>query len=116
MTVVPLVSRAEALKRPTHHQYLHGLGYLVHSGPPELPEAARGEKNCAPPDGVGNRSRHVLQPPGKHPPMTMIWHAGDGAWMHPAHKGNRMGWTPDHLSKAGWEYVGPVKPSKAKHA
>ena len=50
----------------------------------------------------------MLRPPNGAPPMEMVWHAGERAWgpMRPD-KGNRMAWTPDHLSKAGWEYVGP---------
>lgn len=116
MTASPFVSRAEAMKRPTHHQFIVGVGFLAHSAPPDLPDDARGDKNCAPPERTQHEgSLHVLQPPGDHPPMTLIWSVEHGAWIHPVlGRGNRVAWTPDHLSKAGWEYVGPAK--KAKRA
>lgn len=102
----PLVSRREAVKDPTRHQMIPGLGYLAHSGPPELPAATKGEKNCAPPPGTAHGSRHVLRPPGGHSPMILSWLEGHG-WSHPHGKGNRLAWSAEHLSRAGWEYVGP---------
>ena len=106
----PFVSRAEAHRKMTHHQYVDGLGFLAHSGPPELPAAAQGSKNCAPPSSTKDGSPHLLRPPGGHPDMILLWVAAENAWRstHPG-KGNRLAWTTDHLSKAGWEYVGPVK-------
>lgn len=109
------VPRAEAHKNPTHHQFVPGLGYISHGGPPDLPAGATGSKNCAPLAGVKDGSAHFMQPPGGHPPMMMIWLADAGAWraFHPG-KGNRIAWTTDHLSRAGWEYIDPVMPSRKK--
>ncbi len=104
----PLVSRIEALKKPTHHQFVPGIGYLVHSGAPEIPDGAKGGKNCKPADRTKDGSRHLLKPPGGHPPLLMAWVASEGAWSALKHgAGNRLAWTAEHLSAAGWEYLKP---------
>lgn len=106
----PLVSRPEAHARPTHHQFIRGIGFLKHSGVPELPPGANGAKNCRPPPKTADGSLHMLQPGNGHPAVKMKWLAAHAAWgsLKPA-KGNRLAWPVDHLSKAGWEYVGPAK-------
>jgi hypothetical protein len=114
MSGSPIVSRATAHQKRTHHQFVAGLGYIAHEGPPELPPAAQGTKNCQPPSGTADRSVHVMQPPGGAGTMLMVWHA-DGAWgpIKPG-QGNRMAWEPSHLSRAGWEYVGPADGAPAR--
>ena len=104
---MPLVSRTEAMGQRTHHQYIQGIGYLKHSGPPDMPASARGNKNCAPAQGTKDDSRHLLKPPNGAPPMTLKWVAKENAWapMNPA-KGNRLAWPTSHLQRAGWEYIG----------
>ncbi len=105
----PLVSRSEALKKRTHHQYIHGIGHVAHSGPPELSVAARGKKNCDPPQGTRDGTHHMMRPPNGAAPIRMAWVAGEKAWasINPA-RGNRMAWPVDHLKRAGWEYGEPV--------
>lgn len=107
---LPIVNRATAMLRQTQHQFLQGIGYIVHSGPPDLPAAARGNANCDPPPGTAEGSVHLLQPPGAFTHMPMRWISVERAWasLHPG-KGNRLAWTTDHLRKAGWEYVGPLE-------
>ena len=111
----PFVSRHTAERHRTHHQFVPGLGYLEHEEAPDLPAAACGSANCSPAANTKDGSRHVLQPPGGHPAMVLIWVAAESAWapLNPA-KGNRMAWTPAHLSRAGWEYVGPENGAKGK--
>jgi hypothetical protein len=107
----PFVSRSEAHQKMTHHQYMDGIGYVAHSGPPELPLGrVVSSKNCAPPPGAKDGSAHLLKPPGGHPDMIMLWVAAENAWRptHPG-KGNRLAWSTDHLMRSGWEYLGPVK-------
>lgn len=103
----PLVSKSAAQRRRTHHQFVPGLGYFAHVGPPELPPGHRGNKSCDPPAGTPDGSVHMLRPSTGIRPIPMIWHAGDRAWgpTKPG-KGNRMAWPPDHLKRAGWEYIG----------
>ena len=114
-TSTPLVSRVQALKQMTHHQFLPGVGYLQHSGPPDLPEAAKGTKNCSPPANTPNGSFHLLKPPTGAPPLTLIWVASEKAWasQHPG-KGHRLAFSTNHLMRAGWEYVGlaPEQPPR----
>ena len=108
----PLVSRSEALKRRTHHQFLPGFGYIAHSGPPEVPVGIiKGAgKNCNPPPDTGDGSLHLLRPPNRHPDMVMRWIAKHSAWAPVHHgRGNRLAWAPSHLSSAGWEYQRPMK-------
>ena len=111
----PFVTREHAHQKRTHHQYIDGLGYMAHEGPPELPAAAQGAKNCVPPEGTKDGTAHLLQPPGGHPQMILLWVEAEGAWAsrHPG-KGNRLAWTTDHLMRAGWEYVGPFTPKKKR--
>ena len=114
--MTPFVTRAEAHKKKTHHQFVPGMGYLSHAGAPELPPGANGSKNCAPPEDAKDGSLHALRPPGGHPPMNMLWVAGERAWAHPVPgSGNRLAWPVEHLMRAGWEYIEPVK-AKAKRA
>lgn len=104
----PLVSKRVADANPTHHQHILGMGYLAHSGAPDLPDHCKGEENCAPPQGTANASLHLLKPPGGAPDMIFKWAAKHNAWLSISPgKGNRMAWTVDHLMKAGWRYVGP---------
>lgn len=104
----PLVGRSAAVQKMTHHQFVKGLGYIAHSGPPELPAHLAGKKNCAPPAGTQNDSHHMLRPPNGAPDMVMRWIAGEQAWASLIpEKGNRLAWPVQHLQRAGWEYVGP---------
>jgi hypothetical protein len=106
---LPLVSASKARMAPTRHQLVQGLGYIVHDGPPDLPAGSNGNLNCDPPPGTIPGSAHLLRPPGGHPPIAMLWHAGEQAWLCPQPgRGNRLGWPTAHLRKAGWEYVGPT--------
>lgn len=106
----PLVNRTEALKKPAHHQYVQGIGHLTHSGPPELPPGANGSKNCDPPEGTKDGTHHMMKPPNGGAPVRMSWNAGQRVWMsiNPG-KGNRLGWSVEHLRKAGWSYARAVK-------
>ena len=105
----PFVSRKEALRKPTHHQFIKGIGYIAHSGPPELPLGSNGAKNCEPPKNTPDKSVHVLRPPNGARDMTFVWHAADQAWAAIVpDKGNRLAWPTSHLQKAGWAYVGPI--------
>lgn len=112
---LPFVTRAIAMRRQTNHSFHPGLGYLAHSGPPDLPADARGSKNCEPPAGTADGSVHYMQPPGGHPRMPMTWIEAEHAWasLNPA-KGNRLAWPVEHLSKAGWEYAEPLKAETPK--
>jgi hypothetical protein len=104
-----LVNRSTAMQRRTHHQFMPGLGYVAHSGPPDLPPGANGKANCDPPAGTADGSVHVMQPPRPHPPMLMVWIAAEKAWASQRpERGNRLAWPPGHLSKAGWEYDSPA--------
>jgi hypothetical protein len=106
----PLVSRAVAMGKMTHHQFIRSVGFLAHSGPPDLEPHHQGKKNCAPKAGSANGSRHWLKPGNGHPDIVMTWVAAESAWASTKpDKGNRLAWSVEHLSRAGWEYVGPVK-------
>lgn len=106
----PLVSRATAMGKQTHHQFIKGVGFLAHSGPPDLDPVHNGKKNCAPKAGTAAGSRHWLRPGNGAPDMVMIWIPTETAWASTKpEKGNRLAWPLEHLSRAGWEYVRPVK-------
>jgi hypothetical protein len=111
----PLASRVEAMKRPTHHQFVPGIGYLVHSGPPDLPPEANGKKNCLPPTGTADGSVHMLKPPTGADPIAFRWNQADQSWIstRPA-KGNRLAWPASHLQRAGWEYAEAKAGSRKK--
>lgn len=107
------VTRDEALRRRTHCQYIQGQGFIDHGMPPEVPADAAGTDNCLPDVGTADGSHHMLKPPGSAPEMRMIWHAAESAWAPLVFgKGNRLAWTHEHLSRAGWRYVGPVEDEK----
>jgi hypothetical protein len=104
-----LANRKQALASPTRHQFVPGVGYIAHAGPPPLPVGANGSKNCDPLEGTA-ASMHLLQPPGGHPKIAMKWLPAAKAWASPKPgKGNRLAWPAAYLQKAGWAYVGPTK-------
>lgn len=108
MAASPLVSRREAMKNPTSHQFIKGLGYLAHTEPPEIPLGTRPSTGCTPPTGTPDGSLHLLQPPGTRPKMTFKWLMRDSAWQAIPIRGNRIAWTADHMKRAGWSYAGPA--------
>jgi hypothetical protein len=110
----PLVSRSEAYKRLTHHQFVKGFGYVAHSGPPDMPPHVRGNKNCMPPQGTADGSMHMLTPPGGHPPIKMRWVLSEQAWASLVpDKGNRLAWPASYLQRVGWEYGEAVRAVQA---
>jgi hypothetical protein len=108
----PLVARHTAIAKQTHHQFIKGIGYLAHEGPPELPRSANGKKNTNPPAGTKTGFVGLLRPPTGGNPVRFVWVSPEGAWASPAMKGNRMAWTTTYLQLAGWEYVGPADDEK----
>lgn len=104
------VSRGEALRKRTQHQFIPGLGYIAHGSAPDLPKAANGNKNCEPIPGTADGSIHLLRPPTGAPPLALVWIAAERAWASlKPEAGNRLAWLTGHLSRAGWEYVGPIQ-------
>jgi len=102
----PVVTRKAALLKPTHHQFVPGIGYISHTGLPELPSDARGDKNCDPPAGSKDGSAHLFNPPTGGKMVELHWVAAEKAWASPDRKrGNRLAWPVAHLRKAGWEYA-----------
>jgi hypothetical protein len=104
-----VVEKTAAQRKKTHHQFIPGIGYIAHDGPPELPAGVNGTKNCDPAKGTKDGSLHLLRPPNGHPPLAFEWIAAERAWesVQPE-RGNRLAWPADHLKRAGWEYVGPT--------
>lgn len=107
--MLSIVRRRDAMKQPTQHQFVPGFGYVAHGTAPELPRGANGTKNCEPLPGTKNGSRHLLRPPTGTSPMVFTWIAAEHAWASARpEKGNRLAWTAAHMTRAGWEYVGPA--------
>lgn len=105
-----VVNRPAAHQRKTGHQFVPGLGYVAHQGPPPLNPRANGTKNCDPPQGTRDGSVHLLRPPNGHPPITMVWIAMERAWAsRMPERGNRLAWPTSHLRRAEWEYIGPAR-------
>lgn len=109
MSALPVASRKQAMMKQTHHQFVDGIGYVAHSGPPALLPSHFGSKNCKPPTDTVDGTMHMLQPPGKAPPMAMRWIKNEHAWASPKMAGHRLAFTCEHLMKAGWAYIGPAK-------
>lgn len=105
-----IVARSQAMRAKTRHQFIQGVGYLPHGGPPELePHQATGTKNCDPPEMAIDGSQHMLRPPNGAPPRIFVWVKAEKAWeAFPFGVGNRLAWPASHLMKASWEYVGPA--------
>lgn len=102
-------TRDQAMKRRTAHQFVAGLGYVAHAEMPVPPANAAGGQNCEPPAKAADGSRHLLKHVGGGS-RTFTWVAAERAWAPIKHgEGNRLAWTVDYLSKAGWEYVGKAK-------
>ena len=89
-----VVGKREAHQKKTHHQLIVGVGYIAHSGAPELPAGANGSKNCDPPAGAKDGSLHLLRPPNGHPPLAFRWITAEQAWesVQPE-RGNRLAWS-----------------------
>lgn len=111
--MIPIVNRREAMKQQTSHQHVSGVGYIVHSGPPELPQGYPvGSKPCTPLAGAADGSLHVLRAP-QGVEMRMRWVGSESAWAAlKSDGGNRMAWPPSYLSQAGWEYLRPEETPK----
>jgi len=103
-----LVNRTEAVKKPTHHQFIPGIGHLDHGAEPSLPAGRGGKKNCDPPPGTRDGSLHKMKA-SSGIVVVMKWITAARSWgpKRPG-VGNRMAWTPKHLSVAGWELIGPA--------
>lgn len=100
--------RAQALAKRAHHQFVPGLGYIAHGGPPVLPPTAKGDKPCEPAAGSKDGSRHLLLPPNGGRQMPMLWNAAEKSWSAVRlGRGVRMAFAAAHLSKLGWAYVAP---------
>src|ERR1700674_5287905 len=107
---VSTVTRETAHQKRIHHQFIAGLGYVAHSAPPDLPQTARGNKNCNPPTGTQDGTLHLMQPPTGAPPIAMVWLQREQAWASTnIARANRLAWPVTHLSRAGWEYSGPQR-------
>lgn len=104
-----VVNKSTALARKTHHQFCPGIGYVAHSGPPELQPGSNGSANCIPAATAADGTLHLMQPPQGHPPITMRWVAVERAWesLQPE-RGNRLAWPADYLRKVGWAYLRPA--------
>ena len=105
------IKRATAMKKQTGHQFVPGIGYVAQAEEPmgpdgkPIPAHPNGGKNCAPPAGAANDSKHILRHVGGTD-HVMRWVAAEKAWapLKPG-DGNRMAWPVDYLSKHGWQYV-----------
>lgn len=97
------------MAKQINHQFVPGLGYVAHSGPPELPPGSNGTASCLPKSDAADGSLHLMQPPHGHPPIAMRWVALEKAWASiQPERGNRLAWPADFLSKAGWAYLRPA--------
>lgn len=108
MTLI-VSTRRTALAAKTQHQFVPGVGYIRHQGLPHLPDHCRGTANCAPSPLTIGGTHHLLAPPGGGALVQFTWCDVEKAWCPwPPGRGNRLAWTPAHLSRAGWSYVGPT--------
>lgn len=106
------VTEHQAKNAKTKHSFVPGIGYIAQAEAPKFAPHPAGGKNCAPPAGTANGSRYTLRSPGGKDgsiEKTFLWVAAEQAWEPEIMGGNRLAWTVDHLSKAGWECVGPAK-------
>lgn len=110
---IALSTRAAAEKDPARHQFVMGVGYVRHPGPPPVRTPVAAKKDCSPPAGTADGAKHVLKRSPDGEPVTFAWHAANGSWrpVTTTHflKGARMAFQPDYLASIGWEYVGAVE-------
>lgn len=102
-------SKEAAEKSPTTHRLVLGRGYVNIGKEPAIKEIDKKEqRNCAPPPNTLNATTHLLSPPGNGTPVIMRWLSMQKAWASILpFQGNRMAWTADYLSRAGWAYMRP---------
>lgn len=95
-------TRQAAEASPTTHRFVPDLGY-VELGEPTIENPDYAARPVVPPAPAAKDSVHVLAAMGKE--IEMRW-KGD-LWVHPlsAAQGNRLGWSPAFLARAGWRYV-----------
>jgi hypothetical protein len=102
-------SKVAADRNPTHHQFEPGNGYVNHGGPPQIPNPVLIKKNCVPKANAQDGSEHQLRAP-TGAIVVLKWLPTHQAWGSPSiDRGNRLAWTADYLSNAGWEYMKPAK-------
>ncbi|MFZ1011184.1 MAG: hypothetical protein WAN65_30375, partial [Candidatus Sulfotelmatobacter sp.] len=59
---------------------------------------------CEAPQGSAAGSKHLLLPPGGHPPIMFSYIPADKAWMPLNRDGKRMAFTAAYLGSHGWRY------------
>ena len=102
--MIPVVKQSVAAKKPTHHQFVPGMGYVVHSGEAKIPSPVKKGKNCAPPAGTKTGAIFDLIPPTGGKPVRMAWNATHRCWLSPRPaQSTRTAFSPEFLSRAGWE-------------
>jgi hypothetical protein len=104
-----VVPRETAMRDPTRHQFIAGLGHVAHEGVPEVPlgAALSPPDRAHPPAGAADGSRHLLNPPNGGKSIAFEWLAVHQAWKSERPEaGNRLAWPATFLSRAGWTYKG----------
>lgn len=101
--------RQRALSRPETHSFGPGIGYIDHGGPPTDEPGDYPADLCEAPEDAYEGSLHFLKTPGGAL-MVFKW-TRRGVWICPEGlqvKAHRLGFEHSYLSRAGWQYSGPV--------
>jgi hypothetical protein len=97
----------QALQSPTTHVFVPKRGYFEKASNSDLRRGPLTE-DCSAPPGTKDGSRHLLNPPNGHPPITCSYIAIQKAWMPLYKDGKRMAFTAEYLGSHGWRHLKAV--------
>ena len=100
-----MTNLTDALKDPTNHRLIPGLGYV--RGNP-MPNGSEDANYCYPPAGTRDGSSHFLQPPKGAHKMKFVWLQQQAAWFTLNPRSLRLAYPAEYLSSHGWRYLGSL--------
>jgi len=98
--------QATALRNPTAHAFVRGVGYLFIGAPAININPIYGVGDCQPPLDTPDGSMHHLQTPNNGPLEELRYERN--LWWPALGRGRRLAFTPAYLAAHGWKYFGSV--------
>ena len=99
-----IVDRNRAMGAQIRHSFIPLVGYVAHGEEPPVNNIGLSTTACDPPHDIKDGD-HCLLRSAAGIVVEMTWVGAERAWA-PLNiaQGNRLAWTAEHLSRAGWKF------------